>query len=866
MVKVKVKSKKQQTKSSADINLTKFNELLQNKWTDYIFVGIIILLLLFVFSGGLFGGKTFSGGDHDAANAFNTYLDDAKKEGIYPLWLPYIFVGMPSLASLTTGLPRMYDITTYLVDTIVNFPKTSGNFFLMTFFYYIIFAVAFYLYARNKFNNKLIALYCGIAAVFITPIVQLIIVGHHTKMMTLAVFPLILLLIDKIIDLNKNKQSITPGKYKILLFFVLLTVTLHIQLMHHHIQMLFYSYLMIGLYLLYELLASLIKKENVTAVFRAIILFLFASVVSLLMDADILLSVKEYNKYSMRGLPSIESRLSPENPLTSQIKDSPLDYEYATNWSFSPGEVMTFFIPSYYGFGNVEVEGRPAYLYWGQMPFTDSPVYFGIVTAALAIVGIVFNFRKNIFVQALSVTSFLFLILSFGKNFPLLFDLFFKYFPFFSSFRAPVMILYYFDIAFVILAGFGLKTIFEAVTVHGSQFTVHRKQINVLYVLFGIGALMFIIAFIGFENSYVSAVLNGPAAQRELASGVNPQQLTPALKQLGATAYSLVVKEMRVSSILIMLTIGISLLFIKRKIPAQLFAVLIILLIFIDLFMVTSKTMHWQDKKQKEESFKNEPDYVKWILSNNPNTYTFRVVEINEGTIPYNNKYAYFRLHQFHGYQGAKMRIYQDARDVVGDRNPLLLSLGNVKYVITDKPMPDTNFKPVFKGSRMLLENTYNLPRAFFVNFYKVAKDIEILNNIKQMNFNPREIAFFENDINKNIEPADSSAYAKLLNADIHNLDYEVNASGNNLLFLSEIFYPAGWKAYIDGNETEIYKTNYLFRSVVVPKGVHKLELKFYPETFYLGKNITIFANLFLLAIIFVYIGGVILEKKKNKK
>ena len=83
-------------------------------------------------------------------------------------------------------------------------------------------------------------------------------------------------------------------------------------------------------------------------------------------------------------------------------------------------------------------------------------------------------------------------------------------------------------------------------------------------------------------------------------------------------------------------------------------------------------------------------------------------------------------------------------------------------------------------------------------------------------------------------------------------------------MYLSEVYYPAGWKAYIDGNPTEIYKTNYLFRGIVVPKGKHKIEFKFEPETFYTGKKIAIGTNIVLILLFITSVGGIYLKRKKN--
>jgi hypothetical protein len=169
----------------------------------------------------------------------------------------------------------------------------------------------------------------------------------------------------------------------------------------------------------------------------------------------------------------------------------------------------------------------------------------------------------------------------------------------------------------------------------------------------------------------------------------------------------------------------------------------------------------------------------------------------------------------------------------------------------------------VFRGKKFVLQNKNVLPKAFFVSSYKVADGLEILNNIKNRNFNPKQVAFFERDPGLKIDSPDSTTQAQITDYKYHEIDIEAAASGNNLLFLSEVYYPAGWRAYIDGSETEIYKTDYVFRSIEVPKGKHRIEFKFYPETYYTGKKISMGANILLFAIFGVGIGGVLLKKKK---
>ena len=782
-----------------------------NKTANYVFLGLVVLAILLFFKDGIFGGKLFASPDNMAPNSYKTFLNDAKSQGIFPLWIPYIFMGMPSLGSLTTALPAMHNIFSFVWDNILT-AFSGENLFLLTVPYYILFAVSLYIYVQYKFKNNLIALICSLAGVFATGIIQLIIVGHHTKMMTFAFFPLIMFIIDRLID-SRDKNI-----FKMLLNFSLLTILIYIQLHFHHIQMLYYSYMMIGIYIGYILIYRLVKKVEVMNIVKAVSLFIIATLFAVAMDADILLSIKEYNKYSIRGEAGIEAKMDP-----AKTDDKPLDYNYATNWSFSPGEVLTFFMPYYYGFGTVEVNGKRDNFYWGQMPFTDSPVYFGAIILVLSIIGITFNFRRNPFVQALTLIIVLFLFASFGRTLPLLYNLMYNYLPFFSSFRAPVMIHYYMDLAFVILAGFGLKSIVDS-----ANDEVLKKKFKITtYVFLSIASFMFIISIIGFESSYKDAVLNGPKIMEYKQMGYNPQQVNQHFVEVAKTAYSNTISNLMLNAFLILIVIGAAYMYTLRKLSVNMFLVITAVIAVFDILNISLKTVHWDTKSQKDEYFKKGPD-VEWILNKDADTYQYRVAEFNKGKLTTSNNLAIHRLHQFNGYHGAKIRIYQDAIDVAGGENPLLLGLGNVKYLISDSPMKDTvNFKEVYKANSIVYENKAMLPRAFFAGEYKVADGITILNNVKTGNFDPRKTAFIEQEINKKIDKPDSTAYAKLVKADIHNLEYDVLSTGNNFLVFSEIYYAPGWKAFIDGSETEIFKTDYLLRGIIIPAGNHKVEMKF---------------------------------------
>jgi uncharacterized membrane protein YfhO len=174
--------------------------------------------------------------------------------------------------------------------------------------------------------------------------------------------------------------------------------------------------------------------------------------------------------------------------------------------------------------------------------------------------------------------------------------------------------------------------------------------------------------------------------------------------------------------------------------------------------------------------------------------------------------------------------------------------LMNIKYIIPDKPDSSAGLGLVYNSAqKKVYANLSVLPRAFFVSRYEVSDALGILSKIRDKAFNPKDVVFFQEDPKLQVDPPHPAATAEFLSYGIQDMELKVTTGGNNLLFFSETYYPEGWKAFIDGKETPIYRADYLFRAVLVPPGMHKLEMKFEPTGFYLGKNLSLFANLLVI-------------------
>ncbi|HEX9828621.1 MAG TPA: hypothetical protein VGB10_00295, partial [Bacteroidota bacterium] len=150
-------------------------------------VAILFLSLIIFFNEIIFGGKTFLDVDNLASHSFDTLLKDAEEQGVFPLWNPYIFGGMPGYGSLTVTGDRWFDFSTVIIGKITalvgNLLNSNGGWVLV---YYMMFALGMYLFAYSKLRHKVIAVVTALAATYSTYIIIWIMSGHNTKIMVMA--------------------------------------------------------------------------------------------------------------------------------------------------------------------------------------------------------------------------------------------------------------------------------------------------------------------------------------------------------------------------------------------------------------------------------------------------------------------------------------------------------------------------------------------------------------------------------------------------------------------------------------------------------------------------------------------------------
>ena len=818
------------------------------KYQIAVFVLLILALFLFFFAPIYFGGKTFQSGDIITSLSAQTYLQT--HTGGYTLWNPYVFGGMPAYA-IATGF-KWFNMIWLTIDTIRSaFSSPFVVDYAKWTFYLLALAYTMFTFFYLQTKNKLVSLFVGTATSFSTGIIVFLFIGHVTKLTSLWVFPIVFLL------LFNFQKRIKWLEVFLLIFFM------DVMFLGWHVQIIFYIFFAVMIYFIYFFFRSLKLKDKFLSsqLLKSLAVFILAVVIGLFIQSDNLTQVYEYTPFSTRGTESLVEKT------TETTKQAESDfYQYATNWSFSPGEVLTFIVPSFYGFGKSTYHGplsqnQPVEVntYFGQMPFVDVAMYMGVIIFFLAVFSMIVNWN-NPLVRFFTILSIVSLLISFGRTFPLVYDLMFNFFPFFDKFRVPSMILVLVQLSFPILAGLGLVKIVSLKDKPDEKISKFVR--NTFYVLLGI--------------CVITLLLGSPIREWFIERVASDAQKGARLKAIHDYMADMFLTDARLAFFFSAATFGLALAFIKRKLSADLMVVSILVLVVFDLFRINNRGETFEDYSAIEKQFE-KPDYIKAIEQTGDKSI-YRVLNLKQdgslGSLNQNANYlSYFLMYDIYGYSGIKPRAIQDYYDILGSpANPTFWRMLNVKYIVLDKEINAPDLQLIYSGnSNFVYLNRSTLPRAYFVNSVQQRPAIEIINLVKNSQFDPADIAFIEETV-PDIDTPDSTTFVDIKNFGDERVELKVNASGNNFLFLGDTYMTGqtdyklinvhtGWKAFIDGNETKIYRANHGFRGIVVPKGEHNIEFIYEPESFYISKYLSLsFSSIIMLGLII----GIVLNLRKK--
>jgi hypothetical protein len=584
-------------------------------------------------------------------------------------------------------------------------------------------------------------------------------------------------------------------------------------------QIVYYVLLALGAYSLYNIILEFTQNRGVAV--KKILLLGGAIAVGLCISAYIYLSVYEYSTYSIRGGGTAGST-------------GGLTFDYATNWSWNPWETIIYLVPSFFGFASP--------VYWGEMPFHTSTEYLGIIPIVLAVIALIYKRnRVTLFFAALTFVIFL---VSLGKYFPAFYGFLFQYLPLFNKFRIPSMILHLLPFTIGILAAYGMTFLLEL-----REDTAARSLKKGLLVATGIlGALLVIIVL--FKSS-VYETFSGSMFQRdsdlpELRQqyGAQAQQ---ALLQFKQIRFELMWKDFIKFVFIFAATAGVILAYLNRKIREGVFGGLLIAILLIDLVIIDVKFIDPKPAQNLEENFR--PDATVSYLKQQPGFFRIAPLPVG-GSAFMDNTYAYHGLQSIGGYSPAKLKIYQTMLDSCIAHGPdpsfplnmNILNMLNAKYIVVGGQLPGDRFTlaNVDEAKRQLTYlNPGALPRTYFVGrAIATQNQTEVFQWLNSAQFNPATMAVLEKPIPAGLTQPDS-VRATIIDYKSREITIKAYTSSPALLVLSEVYYPAGWKAFVDGTETEIYKTNYVLRSIMVPSGEHTVTFSFNPPLYAMGLTLT---------------------------
>ena len=730
-------------------------------------------------------------------------------------WVNNAFSGMPTY-QLGAKYPHNY---IKKLDLLIRFlPRPADYLFL----YFIGF---YFLMLSLKIEYRL-AVLGALSFGFSTYLIIIIGAGHNAKAHAISYMPFVL---GSIIYVVRKKYIIG---------FILTAIFLALQLTANHFQMTYYLMFIVIVMAIWFVIKCLKDNDRVHLIKTIVVLFT-SLVFSLLMNSSNILTTMEYSKESTRGNSSSLTINSDGSPKENFSKG--LDREYITQWSYGVFESLNLFIPKIVGGGSSEkldsnssfyqllrksgysplesnqiVKNSPTY--WGNQPFVEAPAYVGIAVFFLFVFS-VFLYRGN-HRSWLLASIILSLLLSFGKNFSFLTDLFINYFPVYDKFRAVSSIQVILELCIPVMAILGLSSLFSDKIMTKSKIrALNFTGMIFLLILIVLYLIKGFLPFSGISDQFID------------------ETIVEALIEDRKEIY---VSQLLKSFIFISIIYSLIFLFIKEKLKKNYFIVSLAIIISTDLILFSKNYVNDENfvDAVKVENPYNLDEVYKSIIDDKSD---YRVLDLTENS----TKPNYF-FNSINGYHAAKLGRYNDVMDFYLNKNHLnTLSMLNTKYIIFNE-----------EGEKQIFKNEFSSGSAWFVkeniNIFDDDQEIKSLDTL-----NYKEISVSQSFESKKYHNNASSIVVAEKKSDY--IRYDVSSDDTGLIIFSEIFYPKGWKSYINDEEVTIERFNYILRGLEVPKGKHSLEFVFDPTIVKLSSNISLFSTLGFMLLILVMI-----LKRKN--
>lgn len=875
-----------------------------------IYAGILLLfvVLAYSFTPQVLSGKIVNQSDISAwkGMAQEAMTHNAAHPEDETAWTNSMFGGMPTTAIID-------DFDGDWTQKIYKFLLTGRR----PASYLLLALIGGFLLMLSMGTSKMIAVAGAIAIAFCSYNFQIIQVGHNTKMQAIAYFPWVLAGIiftyrAALVNGHNDTAGWKSWLPKTILGATLFAFALSMQIKANHIQITYYLAIVIFVYAIALLISLCIDKTQRTLLkrfFTASALLLVIGCIGIATNANKLIPTYEYTPYTMRG----GSELSADSDTHN---DKGLDLGYATAWSYGIEEMPNLLIPNFNGgssSGELPMDSETAKLlkragqpnlretmkhmplYWGPQPFTAGPMYMGAITVFLFVLGLILCKGREKWWMA--VAALISIMLAWGNHFMWFTRLWFEYAPLYNKFRTVSMALTVLQVLMPLLGFYALDRILKE-NYDKKTFT---KAGYISYAITG-GFCLLCVLIPGIAGTFTGAV---DAGQHEL--------ITEALV---ADRKELMTKDALHSLILITLTFALLLwAFRKPKYDAvgkngsfvmkgrmTIVAVAVVFLVWIDLVSVGKRYLnkdHFVTQKDFTAAYTPRP--VDEIIHEDT-SLDYRVLDISVNT--FNDAIPSYHHKTIGGYSPIKMQRYQDLieRYLTSEISAVYGAIGKAGTIQDiEEALPELPVTSALNGKYIIIgadyppvRNPYAKGNAWFVENAVAAatpdEEIELIGAVdlgktavigKDFEWAERFFAGALNDRggaqNDNTDSIELTAYAP------NELRYSFSTSTERAAIFSEIYYPEGWKAWIEpagaygevrkghyhptaeGRPVELFRADWILRGAVIPEGSGQLIMRFEPESYTVGKNISRASSITLILLLIASAAGMyVTSRRKN--
>ncbi|RJQ37730.1 hypothetical protein C4559_03275 [Candidatus Microgenomates bacterium] len=688
-----------------------------------------------------------------------------------PIWNPYSFAGTPLLANYQSAI-------FYPLNILFIFLSFDFAWSLLIILQLILAGIFLYLFLINLRLAKSASLFGSLAFIFSGFSIAWLEWG--TIMNTALWLPLILLSVDKIFTyLNTFNSKLKLKDKKLFIWLLVFLFSLVSSFFAGHLQIFFYSFLFITIYFFARWLQN--GKQ-----IKSLFIFLVLNVLFLIFTAVQWVPTLQFISLSARDLNS----LSWQNP----------------GWFIPWKHLIQFIIPDFFG--------NPTTLnYWGIWNYGELTGYIGILPLLFAFFALFFRKEKKVlFFGSALFLSLLFSLPTFLAKIPFILKI-----PFIST-SQPTRLLFIIDFSLAVLAAFGFDYLLK-----NQQL---KKKLLYLVAIF---SLVFSLAwfYVLFGKSFNSLI---------------------SIINLNVTKQNLIFPT--VIFILSAFLLSIFIFLIRKDKRSNILVCAVILITIFDLLRFGTKFTSFTNK---EYLFPNTT-LINFLTSNIDN---YRIMSTDSRILPPNFSNVY-KIQSIEGYDPLYLKTYANLISTSGGNDSSsqlgfgfdriitpqnfeskIIDLLGVKYVLSLSDLPLNKLEKVFQeGQTRVYENKNVIPRVFFVeNLKNVTSNTEAIKIISKKDFDPLGTAIIEGLPEEWKQKKGTLGKVKVINYSENKIVIETENEGDGFLVLTDSFYP-NWhaKLYSKGEsyETEIFKTDYNFRGVFVPKGKYRIEfyIKLFPEIF----------------------------------